>query len=364
MSIESFFSNIEKKIVFFTGRDGVGKKYKISHLAKKYNIKTIDLDPLYNKHHIHFKKKCFFDKLKEIACKKNITSFFQNQDEVIVVHNCHCFDKAFFESLNSLSKIHIPIICIINTSLISERFTSFITKNSKNFNLQMSFDFIHKFIKKLDSKISNEEANEIIKHCNGNLIRIKNIILQKRITNTIDNSNKSIIKIDKHVVSNSFKILCDPNLNWIDKNDILKSQSSLFRMLIPNHICSGLDEFKNCKEKNIEIAINCFKKLKRSEIVESFQYSNILRFIFPTICVQNQTIKHISMTASNSNENIRIESDEHNMYLSYNLLKCFEKDLKYDKLNEDSTDIIAKTGKVFGITITKKQLSLYKKKYM
>ena len=76
MSIESFFSKIEKKIIFFTGKDGVGKKYKISHLAKKYNIKTIDLNPLYNKQHIHFKKKCFFDKLKEIACKKKYYKFF------------------------------------------------------------------------------------------------------------------------------------------------------------------------------------------------------------------------------------------------------------------------------------------------
>lgn len=374
MSLESWFKDLNStelkyKLIFFTGSCGSGKKYKLRKLSNKYNVNMINVNPLYNKAHTHFPKKVFLEKLVEISTKQNIDSFFKTSKDVIVIHNLHIFDKAFFEKMSEIkANIVIPIICLLNTSLMSERFQSYVLRNAKHFSHRMSFDFILSYVKNelelFNLILNDDEINGIVKTSKGNLIHIRKKIIHMKFISK-DTRNTTTIKIDKYIVENSFKNLCDKSQSWLQKTEIIRSQSSLFRMLMPKHICNGLD--KDNPTNKIDIAIDCFEKIKKAEHVRNFHYATILKYIYPALRVGTQTIKIISLTPSfvNKTERISLSNEEKLFELYY-----IKESIKEDEPFESSLDLtnfhdqVILSGKIFKDTISKKSVSMFQKKYM
>ena len=91
---------------------------------------------------------------------------------------------------------------------------------------------------------------------------------QYALTGCLKDTTLRDCKIDKNIVSKCFNDLSDESETWCHKQDIIKSQGSLIRLLMPNHVFSSLDEdtVRTFKEKH-DIATKCMKHMSIGETV-------------------------------------------------------------------------------------------------
>ena len=305
------------KICYIIGEIGIGKKKFVNDYNKFYNLKSINLNFIRNTRHIYVKKKTFLQELPKI-CQKNIHSFFNTQNEIIVIHNIEDVnDKIYHDKLMNLKKIITkPIIIIVNSRNTSERFINYITqKNPCIFLKSKTIPEIEMIYKKKCSDLDIDypaEFSNVISKNNGNLTKINTRFSEFLISSCdIEKTDikSHILKNDKFVVKNSFKILCDESISWDKKMTLIRSQGALFKTLMIRHISSGLDEKSNLsfKEK-LDVAIEIFDKMTLSG--DSFFYSNkfvsLTKILYPTLKIKNPTINNIILSKSyNSSENVK-----------------------------------------------------------
>lgn len=355
MSLDSWFSSKNKtKILYLKFKEGIQIENVVQKKADNNNINIININPLYNKSHLIIKKKIFLEKIEEILTKKNINSFFNTRDDIYMIHNAHVFDKGFFESLNKMSaKFCYPVVLLIDLSLISERFASYILKDSQNtktYEIKINQDTIKKYI--IDTcedckyDINEKHYEELLKI--KNMYQIKTALYELIYTNKIDFENNNEIKIDKHVVQNAFKLLCDSKISWSEKVKNIKTQISLFKMLMPLHVVSGVDSNNNISSvKKIEIIQKCFESMAQAEKVSDSTYSIILKYLIPATLVPNQTLKGITMNNSLSNKYLK--NDESTIF------KHFLKVNKF-KMNQRCTNDPTQSLKIFNVPFKKQDL--------
>lgn len=355
MSLDSWFSSKNKtKILYLKFKEGIDIENVVQKKADNNDINIININPLYNKSHLIIKKKIFLEKIEEILTKKNINSFFNTRDDIYMIHNAHVFDKSFFESLNKMSaKFCYPVVLLIDLSLISERFASYILKDSKNtktYEIKVNQDSIKKYIQATceDYKyeINEKHFEELLKI--KNMYQIKTALYELIYTKKIDFENNNEIKIDKHVVQNAFKLLCNANIAWGEKVKNIKTQISLFKMLMPLHVVSGVDSNNNVViDEKFNIIQKCFESMAQAEKVSDSTYSIILKYLVPATLVPNQTLRGITMNNSVSNKYLK--NDESTIF------KHFLKVSKF-KMNQRCSVDPSQSLKIFNVPFKKTDL--------
>jgi len=181
------------------------------------------------------------------------------------------------------------------------------------------------------------------------MYQIKTALYELIYTKKIDFENRNLIKIDKHVVQNAFKLLCDSKISWSEKVKNIKTQISLFKMLMPLHVVSGVDsnDYNISSVKKIEIIQKCFESMAQAEKVSDSTYSIILKYLIPATLVPNQTLKGITMNNSVSNKYLK--NDESAIF------KHFLKVSKF-KMNQRCSVDPSQSLKIFNIPFKKTDL--------
>ena len=306
-------------LVYYVGSTGVGKKTEVNRVIDSEDYRCININCIYDKDHSRFKKKNFVSELCHIITNKNIEFFLSGKKDVVVIHNLHVItDKSFYDELLALKsrvKFVTPVVCILNKSYISERFLSYMTKGCFVFNCKPKTENEIKLIldnvsKRLCGSSTPKYIRDIIPSVNGNIYAIvtqlKNYILTGHLNKNISQFNK----IDKNIVSKCFQDLCNTEgkQSWCAKLDIIKSQGSLIRLLMPSHVFAGLDACDSIdfKRKHM-ISNNCIHHLSKGETITgtiNTTYSSLLQCIYPTIKVPNPTIKNMILSNCQSTNNI------------------------------------------------------------
>tara|TARA_Y100000389_G_C17470276_1_gene529855 strand:+ start:3304 stop:4551 length:1248 start_codon:yes stop_codon:yes gene_type:complete len=339
-------NKIEPSIAYFVGNTGTGKKTYINDTIGKEDYRCININCIYDKDHGRLKKKTFVSELCHIVTNKNIEFFLSGKRDIVVIHNLHVItEKSFYDDLLELKKsvkFVTPVICIINKSFISERFLSYMTKGCHVFfHKEKDYDEIKNILKIYSEKHNlskvPQEVLDIIPSSNGNIYSVLTQLKSYIITGKLNKNVSQFNKIDKNIVSKCFQDLCDISKKhtWCHKLDIIKSQGSLIRLLMPSHVFSGLDNNSDITfNQKHEIAINCMQVLSKGERVSNISnssYSTILQCIYPTIKVPNPTIKNMILSNCQSTSNIpnlpRLlypHSEEQFIHVLYYIIQCVE----------------------------------------
>jgi len=323
-SLQNWFDAVDKEIispslVYFVGNTGMGKKTFVNKMIEKKDYRCININCIYDKDHSRFKKKNFVSELSHIVTNKNIEFFLSGKRDVVIIHNLHVItDKAFYDELlylkNTVNFV-TPVICILNKSFISERFLSYMTKNCFVFNCVAKneleiLEILQSIAVKNKTKDIPREIIDIIPTLNGNIYAIVTQFKKYILTGNLNKNISQFNKIDKNIVSKCFQDLCNINTtyNWCEKLDIIKSQGSLIRLLMPSHVFNGLDQNSklDLNEKH-KISLNCLIHLSKGERLSGSinnSYSSLLQCIYPTLKVQNPTIKTMILSNCQSTNNI------------------------------------------------------------
>lgn len=296
-------------LIHFVGSVGVGKKTCIEEITKQLNYKCIHINCLYDKDHTYFKKKNFVASLKHIVTNRNIEFLISGMKDIVIIHNLHIMhEKSFFDQLLKLKnevKFVTPVICILNSSYISERFLTYITKeclifkqNPKNYDELLYI--LKNTVKQLNMDEVPNELLKIIPDCKGNIYSLLTKTKQYAFTgNLLKNENSKSNHFDKHIVSKCFTELCSQNINLRRKHEIIKAQGSLIRLLMPNHVFQGLDITENLtfKEK-LEMSIKCMNYLSKGEKLSTSNnvYAALLQCIYPTAMINKVTVKNMVLS--------------------------------------------------------------------
>tara|TARA_Y100000389_G_scaffold153331_1_gene153539 strand:- start:10875 stop:12143 length:1269 start_codon:yes stop_codon:yes gene_type:complete len=334
---------IEPGLVFLIGDIGVGKKTFINKIINKNSYRCININCVYDKDHSRLKKKTFVNELKHMVTNRNIEYFLTGKKDVVLIHNLHVItDKAFYDELHNLkntTRFVTPVICILNRHFISERFLSYITKNCITFyhkpkSPQELMKILEDSAKDFGLKRVPTSFHSKIENSNGNIYSLLTQLRQYSLTKDFY-VNTSYNKIDKNIVTKCFDDLCNPNNSWIKKQDYIKSQGSLVRLLMPSHIFNGLDEdsTKTTNEK-LDITIKCLDKMAHGERVSGNNhtfYTSLLQCIYPTLLVKNTTIKSMILSNCYSSSNTTTlprllgpHPDDQYIYIIYYIIIAIE----------------------------------------
>ena len=311
-------NNTEASLVYLVGNTGTGKKTYVNNIIDNADYRCININCIYDKDHSRLKKKTFISELGHIITNKNIEFFLSGKKDVVVVHNLHVItDKSFYDNLLNLktkSKFVTPVICIINKSYVSERFLSYMTKNCYVFyhnphNEQELTNILKDECSKYNIMKIPKEVIDIIPTVNGNIYALLTQLNSYLITGNLNKNISQFNKIDKNIVCKCFQDLCNKtdSYNWCHKLDIIKSQGSLIRLLMPSHVFLGLDSNDDLtfKEK-YEIATKSMIHLSKGENINGTvnnTFSSLMQCIYPTIQVPNPTIKNMILSNCQSTSN-------------------------------------------------------------
>jgi len=360
-NLEEWFQKVSKKeikpsLVHLVGDVGVGKKTYVKNIVENCGYRCININCIYDKDHSCFKKKAFVNELSHIVTNRNIEFFLTGKRDVVVIHNLHVItEKSFFDDilkLNATVDFVTPVICILNKNYISERFLSYMTKNCIVFHqLKKTHEELQEILKELceDYKIK-EIPNELIEethNVNGNIYALMRKCREYAFTGGLSNKLFHSCKIDKNIVTKCFTELCNENESWSRKQDIIKSQGSLIRLLMPSHVFAGLDndDTKTFKERH-EISRLCMKNMSVGESLSGANnqiYSSLLQCIYPTNKVQNTTIKSMVLSNCQSTSNMctlpRIlypHPEEQYLYILYYIIEAIELEQARKKIKDET----------------------------
>lgn len=304
---------------YFIGESGIGKKTWLNECVSKLKFKQIHVNTLYNKNHHYYPKKNLISEIENIVFSRNIETFFTNIRDVVILHNMHTIiDKIFFDSFLKKFKnnkcLCTQIICIIDTGKISERFLDYIIKKCDTFQMNPKSEatLVEIFKKNaIEMKIKYpNDFDSIVRESNGNFHFMETQLLQHTSTSMYHSSSDSI-KIDKHIIENNFKFLCDKNVNLNYKLDLVRAQQSLFRLLIVRHVINGLDiDQSKTFDIKLDISIDCIQKICDADKITHPKNSTHIymqQIIFPTTIIENPSIKGICLS-NQHNENVISDS--------------------------------------------------------
>ena len=167
------------------------------------------------------------------------------------------------------------------------------------------------------------------------------------LTKSLSKNNYHCCKIDKNIVTKCFNDLCNQDESWARKQDIIKSQGSLIRLLMPSHVFAGLDqdETKDLKISH-EIATMCMKNLAAGESLSGTNntiYASLLQCIYPTFKVQNTTIKSMVLSNCQSTSNMCVlprllypHPEEQYIYILYYIIEAIELEQARKKIKDET----------------------------
>tara|TARA_B100001250_G_scaffold300307_1_gene261999 strand:+ start:590 stop:1855 length:1266 start_codon:yes stop_codon:yes gene_type:complete len=349
-------NEIKPSLVHLIGDVGVGKKTDVRNIIQEYGYRCININCIYDKDHSRFKKKTFVNELSHIVTNRNIEYYLTGKKDVVVIHNLHVItEKAFYDDmlkLNSDVEFVTPVICILNKNYISERFLSYMTKNCIVFNYpKKSQEELESILKEYGKQyglktIPNELINETF-DSKGNIYALMRKCREYALTKCLSKNIYNSCKIDKNIVTKCFNDLCNQNESWTRKQDIIKSQGSLIRLLMPSHVFAGLDqdETKDLKESH-EIASMCMKNLAAGELLSGTNntiYASLLQCIYPTFKVQNTTIKSMVLSNCQSTSNMCVlprllypHPEEQYIYILYYIIEAIELEQARKKIKDET----------------------------
>lgn len=307
---------IEPTLVYYVGDIGTGKKTYIDEMVNLESYKCININCIYDKDHSRLKKKTFVSELSHIVTNRNIEYFLTGVKDIVVIHNLHVVtDKVFFDDLMTVKntvKFVTPVVCILNKHFISERFLTYMTKGSSTFyHQQKTIDELTciaaKVFKEYGIVSLPDKFQDKINKCDGNIYFLLTQVRQFALASRFCDDHTSD-KLDKNIVTKCFDDLCSTEFTWYKKQEIIKSQGSLVRLLMPNHIFCGLDkdDTKNPNDK-FDIGLKCMETMAFGETVTGSNYAaftSLLQCIYPTIQVQNSTIKSMVLSNCQSSSNM------------------------------------------------------------
>ena len=355
---DKWFNNKEgnkRSIAHFIGKSGIGKKTFIKSLIEKNNIAQIDINCLYDKSHYSMNKRTFVQELKYLMTHRGIEYFLHKKPKLIIIHNMHILrDKKFLDDIFDLTEnnnVLSPILCIFNKDFISERLQSHISKKCDIFfmeahNTYYLKEIIRKKSIEINFDISEKNIHNLSYSCDGNIHLLllhwkEHIICKSLLFNNIENNS---IEQDEsmNVIEKSFRILCNKNIHWNDKMDVVKTNGSLLKLLMSTHVFGGLDkdDSKTFSEK-INISLDCMKHLSKGETLSSSSSTRdlllFLQWFYPTYKVQIITIKTMTLPNFPSTTNLPITRllpfpPEDILYIAHYFIELFSKNLKNDKI--------------------------------
>ena len=309
-------NQVKPSLVYLVGDTGTGKKTYVQETIKTYDYRCIHINCLYDKDHSRLKKKTFLSQLTHIVTNKNIEYFLTGIRDVVVIHNLHVInDKSFYDDILKLKDqvdFVTPVICILNRSHISERFLSYMTKGCE------VFDFPKKTPEEL-VRIANcvgpslgltnphPRLQECIQRCDGNIYHLLTQMREYALTGKNRVRVGHTCRIDKNIVTKCFDDLCSIKEKWTHKQDLVKAQGSLIRLLMPSHVFLGLDDEEDSRsmaEKH-RVATDCIGCLAIGENVKhSTSFASLIQCIYPTSLVRNTSIKSMVLTNCQSSTNL------------------------------------------------------------
>lgn len=347
-TLYNWFSEVAKNkikptLVYYIGDNGTGKKTHVNDIVEMNGYKAININCIYDKDHSRLKKKTFVSELSHIVTNRNIEFFLTGVRDIVIIHNLHVItDKGFFDDLmkvkNSVDFV-TPVVCIINRNFISERFLTYITKGC------FTFYHRHKTTDELKeiatsafreygiNKMPKTFENKIV-DCNGNIYHMLSQLRQYALTNDFQDDFENN-DTDKNIVTKCFSDLCSTKFSWSKKQEVIKSQGSLVRLLMPNHIFAGLDkDTTKTEEEKYNISINCMNMMSYGETVEGMNYpvfTTLLQCVYPTVLVRNPTIKSMVLSNCQSSSNMDTlprlltpHPDDQYIYIIYCLMESIE----------------------------------------
>lgn len=199
--------NNQKKLsfdscIFISGNSGIGKTYSINNICKELDLFIITIDCINCSSANQFNDilyKSFVSSLIQILTN-NISKkiiIIDDFDILLALDNTININLYNFILNNSGKLKHIPIICIINTSVGKK--LGDIKKKCVIYNFpKMTNNEIYEILKSYKKNIKTKEANKLINDPNFNLATAIRII-----TNTYYNHNDDILAIDE-LYSNNF----------------------------------------------------------------------------------------------------------------------------------------------------------------
>lgn len=370
-------------ISYLIGSSGIGKKTSLNKCIEKLKFKQINVNTLYNINHHYYNKKDLITEIGKIVLHQNIEFFFTHIKDIMIIHNMDTItDKAFFDSFLKLKeKNRTHIICIINTDKISARFLDYIVKNCDVF--QMKPKSCTKLVEIFKQKAANlnidypdHHFDSIIKESNGNFHEINTQLLQYASTSKY-NSSSDAIKVDKYLIENNFKFLCDNNVNLFDKIELVKAQHSLFRLLIVKHVINGLDiDTKKTFDEKLNISIRCLQKICEADKIttteKNLNHIYMQQILFPTTIINDPNIKGIFLSNQHNENSISnsfspFDQKEY-LYIIMIIKHCVLNSLEIDvknwipKLNPENFLDIQKHFKIFNEQIPKRMFNEFRNK--
>ena len=223
-------NTIKPSLVYLVGNTGVGKKTYVKSIVELYNYRCININCLYDKDHSRLKKKTFVSQLTHMVTNRNIEYFLSGLKDVVIINNLHVIsDKTFYDEILELKKkIHFvtPVVCILNKDYLSERFLAYITKGCDVFEFSKKSDnelikIIKNYGRSIGIKTIPSEFIDSLDLKDGNIYKLLTQLKEYGITKHIKHSN-TIQKLDKNIVVKCFDDLCNTNIDWTNKLELIK----------------------------------------------------------------------------------------------------------------------------------------------
>jgi SpoVK/Ycf46/Vps4 family AAA+-type ATPase len=188
--------------LFISGNSGTGKTHSINNIAKELNLFIVNIDSFNCSSSVQLNDllmKSFISSLIQILTSNTAKKIIIIDDYDILIALDNNINITLYNFINNnTNKLkHIPIICIINNSIVKK--LGDIKKKCKIMNFPNMNEYeIYEILKIYNSKITFSDALKIIIKYNYNL---SDII--KTISNTYYDNNDEII-INDYIYSNNF----------------------------------------------------------------------------------------------------------------------------------------------------------------
>ena len=203
--IESYEKNLFFSInscIIINGNSGIGKTFFINEIAKELNLFIINIDCIncYSSKQLNdLLLNSFTSSLIQILTSNNSKKIIIIDDFDILISLDNTINMTFYNFINNnTNKLkHIPIICIINDSIIKK--IGEIKKKCKIIDFPKIDEYkFYEILKLYDSKLTFSNALKIIKDTDYNLSKSIKIILNHYY------SYNDIILINDKIYSNDF----------------------------------------------------------------------------------------------------------------------------------------------------------------
>ena len=352
--------DVARPIVHLIGNTGIGKKHFMMRMSKKYNMIPIEINTILDTTYSIGNKNTFLQNLENLMTHQGIEYFLTGKKKVIIVHGMHLLkDKKLYDEIFDICetrKILAPVICLMNKSYVSERLITFLSKRSNVYILKPKGDMIMRKVLE-DWNVENgieltEEAmTAIIKKAQGNFYYLGvlwrdavytfyenmesddwcDIMGSKEIKGCDTDGNEKhevsekLNLTTKNTIEHAFRVLCDRNIRWVVKEDVIKMHGSLLKLLMSKHVCGGIDKMhdKSFDEK-LDVGLKCMRQLSEGETLghsgtnSAKELAMYMCWVYPTLMVDHVTIK--TMVLPNYPSTINLSSTKVDPYTPDNTL--------------------------------------------